>query len=225
MIFYIIAFTLVATLLYIIIIPWGLGLSLILLGPLGALLLHIQWILISNMISNHLCKKLLLPNLNWQIYKLTISEWNFTQHQILMQNYENPNLNKQLNDWWWIIWFLKWIGKYSFKIVLIFFSFIPLIGPLIVDIFETNDRTRKCLQPFFKEQNWSKKQIKQFEIINKCDFIIFGIIISILDSIPLLSVITMTSNVVAGALWASYILKSDYLRCKIKNERRPPPHK
>ncbi|KAK5962046.1 Rrt8p PWA37_000076 [Arxiozyma heterogenica] len=171
------------------------------------------------MISNHLCKKLLLPNLNWQIYKLTISECKSAQHQILIQNYENPNLNKQFNDWWWIIQFLKWIRKYSFKMVLMFLSFIPLLGPFIVDIFGINDRTRKYLQPFFKEQNWSKNQIKQFELMNKCDFIIFGIIISILDSIPLFSVITMISNVVAGALWASNILESDNIANKTKSKK------
>lgn len=217
-IFYIITFSMIATLLYIIVIPWGMGLSLILLGPLGALLLHIQWILLSNTLCNRICHKLLLPNLNWQIYKLTISKANITQHQILIQEYENPNLNKQLNDWWWIIKFFKWIGELSVKVLLISVSFIPLIGPSIVDIFETNKRTRKCLQPFFKEQNWSKKQIKQFEILNKCDFIIFGIITGILNSIPLFSIITMTSNVVAGALWASSFLKNDNIYQEKKNE-------
>lgn len=207
-------FVIVAVILYITVVPWALGFSFVLLGPLGAILLHLQWILVTNIIANHVCQKIVLPNLNWQVYKLTVAQCKVTPGSIPMEEYKNPYTEKSKNDWWWIFGVFGWgkdlVGKAGMTII----SFIPVVGPLIVNAVDTNERARKCLQPFFKQQNWSKQQIKQFEINKRADFVGFGLVTGILESIPVLSIITMTSNTVAGALWATNLFKKEETRKK-----------
>lgn len=190
------------------------GLSMVLLGPLGVILLHLQWLLITNVAANQICHKIVLPNLNWQVYKLTVSQYDVSPSNIDMNPYENPHLKKDSNDWWWIVGIIGWGKDRVENIVTTVISFIPIIGPLMVNVCDTNERTRKCLDPFFKEQNWSKQQIKQFEISRRADFVAFGLVSGILESIPIISIITMTSNIVAGGLWAINLFKSEEERKK-----------
>lgn len=211
---FVLIFAVVGIILYAIIIPWGMGLSMVLLGPLGVVLLHLQWLLMTNVVANQVCHRILLPNLNWQVYKLTVSQYNVSPYNIDVEAYENPHLKRDSNDLWWFIGILGWGKNLVQKIGTTVISFIPIIGPLVVNVCDTNERTRKCLDPFFKEQNWSKDQIKQFEISRRADFVAFGLVSGILESIPLVSIITMTSNIVAGGLWAVELFKSKESRKK-----------
>lgn len=182
----------------------------IVLGPIGLVILHIQWILITNFVANEVCSRLIIPNLNWQVWKLTLAFYDIEETpQLMMKEYENPNLKEESNDWWWIVKGVYHVLHFNKKFILIALSIVPILGPLTVNMIEARDRSIKCLRPFFKQMGWSKSQVKEFKLEKKPQLILFGLTSGILDSIPFVSILTNTSNLVGGSLWAVDIMNQE----------------
>lgn len=87
-------------------------------------------------------------------------------------------------------------------IILVLIGFIPFIGPCIVILLQAPSKGLQSHSRYFIIKGYTKPQIKSYYRENTGGYIGFGIVLLILELIPLLNVFFMFTNNLGAALWA-----------------------
>ena len=207
-------FCIVATLLYIFILPFLLPWSVLFLGPVGIVLMHIQWFIQSNSITNAICSRLLMQNFYDQIFRTTL--YLKAKSQLL----KIADANTKRKPSWFNVTdllqltgaILRGIGRSLFISVL---SLLPIFGPLVINQLTSVNRSLGYLRFYFsKLRNYSPADIKKFKYTHMVPLLGFGMASGLLEFLPLVSIITVTSNSVGAALWSIDLLEKENDTCK-----------
>ncbi|CCE65403.1 hypothetical protein TPHA_0L00470 [Tetrapisispora phaffii CBS 4417] len=212
---YIITFNVIAILYYIFLFPTTAILYLFLLGPFGPVLAVIDLILHSNSLAKSFCKHIILTRVRDNIFDLTLERkgcYDIIKSAKLLK--KNPNADatvknwRQLNKYKDILIFTK---DLTYKIIIYFILFLislfPIIGPLVVNFLVSPERAHGYLMRYFVLNNDDKKTSKKYRNAHLANFLCFGMMAGLLEFLPGSSIITFTTNTVAGALWAENIIK------------------
>ncbi|CAI4052715.1 hypothetical protein SUVZ_15G1070 [Saccharomyces uvarum] len=220
---YALIFITIAGLFYIIFVPLLVPWAIVLLGPLGVVLVHIQWILQTNVLTAFVCRTLVLTHITNQIFDISLvlqdqDEFlNAGKHlpkpQIKHRNIDEPDAVRNFNTIKgnWVFKIPKFLFGMIFKLsdftTLTLLSLIPIIGPILANQLMAPRRTYTYLQRYFLLRGFSKKEAKDFQYEHYASFICFGMSAGLLEIIPFFTIITISSNTVGAAKWCSSILR------------------
>lgn len=86
-------------------------------------------------------------------------------------------------------------------------SFIPIVGPILVLCLTSPARAQNCLHEYFVLENYSKDTINNVRRANYGQFLAFGLVAGLLETIPYLSLVFEYSNLNGAALWANDLIE------------------
>lgn len=220
---YALIFITIAGLFYVTFVPLLVPWAIVLLGPLGVVLVHIQWILQTNVLTAFVCRTLVLTHITNQIFDISLvlqdqDEFlNEGKHlpkaQIKHRDIDEPDAVRNFNTIKgnWVFKIPKFLFGTIFKLSdftsLTLLSLIPVVGPILANQLMAPRRTYTYLQRYFLLRGFSKKEAKNFQYEHYASFICFGMSAGLLEIIPFFTIITISSNTVGAAKWCSSILR------------------
>lgn len=182
------------------------------MGPMGIIIVHIQWLLLSNNLATRVCKNLISANLNDHIFKLTILVNDENLLLRVRQKAQCKNLRKVILNPTFQVYItgIDLLKTFIWRSVLFLISLIPIIGPFIANQLSSVKRSFNYTKfYFFNLKNLSPEQAIHYKYLHLTSFICFGMSAGLLEFLPLLSVLTMTSNIVGAALWSLEFLSDE----------------
>lgn len=188
--------------------------AIVTLGPLGIILVHIQWLLQTNALTAIVSRKIILTHINNQIFDTTLflhGEKEFLRKAKYIKVAPQPKiLHWSRNEFWVTIVprrALTLLRKALIMILLALISVIPLVGPPITNQLVSARRAYSYMGRYFTLKGCNDKEAKDFEYEHLGLFLSFGMAAGILEFIPLFSIITITSNTVGAARWSVDIIE------------------
>ncbi|CAR27736.1 ZYRO0D05412p [Zygosaccharomyces rouxii] len=185
------------------------------LGPLGFILVHIQWLLQTNALTALVCRKIILTYISNQIFDTTLylhgqSEFLARAKFITVSADSDNRIHWSMAEFWSFVvplWILNIMRKILVAVILAGISLIPLIGPPIVNQLISSRRASSYMGRYFVLSGTDPMAAKNYEYEHLGLFYSFGMAAGILEFLPLFSIITMTSNTVGAARWSIDIIK------------------
>ncbi|SCU84802.1 LANO_0C02432g1_1 [Lachancea nothofagi CBS 11611] len=202
-------FVTVAALYYFFILPIILVWAVATLGPIGFVIVHIQWLLQSNALAITLTNILIAPVFANSIFDAVLAKLG---HAEFLENAKKlPVTPSKVISWksldYWLIVLPGKIITLKIKIATTIFlsllSLIPVIGPTLVNQLLSPKRGFSYSRRLYVLKNLSSGQIKDKFYEHLGQYTAFGMMAGLLELIPVMSIITIPSNLIAGALWAS----------------------
>lgn len=212
---YLTIFVTIGVLYYVILVPTILAWAIVTLGPLGAVIVHIQWLLQTNALTALVCRNIILTHINNQIFDITLylyGQKDFLRRAkyIKVIKKEDPQFNWTTPEFWIIsvpAWITGLIRKLLILAMLASISVIPLVGPTVANQLISGRRAFSYMGRYFTLKGISRAQAKDFEYQHLGLFLSFGMAAGLLEIIPLFSIITITSNTVGAAKWSIELMK------------------
>ncbi|EDO14429.1 hypothetical protein Kpol_233p3 [Vanderwaltozyma polyspora DSM 70294] len=214
---FVVIFVTIAILYYVLFFPFLLTWYIMSMGPVGLFVAHIQWILQSGSMTKTVCQNMLLKRLNDQIFDMAL--YNNGQKKFLYESKfikSKPKRKKRLpwryrEFWTYDIPLMTYTLTRGLAITLILaiISLIPIIGPLITNQLLSPRRAYSYLGRYFFLTGEEPTVSKTFQYEHIGRFICFGMTSGILEFLPFSSIITMTSNTIGAAKWASAIIEEN----------------
>lgn len=206
-------FVTVAVLYYLFLLPILLIWAVSTLGPVGFVIVHIQWLLQSNALAITLTNILIAPIFADSIFDATLTKLGHAE--FLEKAKHLPVTSPKQASWrsleFWLVVFpskaVSLMFSLSSKVALSMLSLIPIVGPTIVNQLLSPTRGFSYGKRFYVLKNLSGSQLKDKFYEHLGQYTAFGMMAGLLELIPIMSIITIPSNVIAGALWASNELK------------------
>ncbi|SCU90921.1 LADA_0F07118g1_1 [Lachancea dasiensis] len=208
-------FVTVATLYYLFVLPVVLIWAVTTLGPIGFVIVHIQWLLQSNAVAITLTNILITPVFSNSIFDAVLERLG---HSDFLDNAKRlPVAPLRKMSWkspqYWLVFLPGQIISFKLKIattiLLSAVSLIPIIGPTLVNQILSPKRGFSYSRRLYVLKNLNPTQLKDKFYEHLGQFTGFGITAGLLELIPIMSIITIPSNLIGGALWASNELKKD----------------
>lgn len=195
------------------ILPILLAWATVTMGPIGVIIVHIQWLLQSNAITVIVSKQLVMPTIMDDLFDSVLKVCGREEFLLRAKMVLSPQVLKKswkslefwINDLPLII--LRQIYHWCTSLLLVLISLIPLLGPTIVNQLLSPKRGYFYSQRYLKQLKLSEKQRNDRFYEHFGQYTAFGMMSGVMEFIPFISIITMTSNVVAGALWAADDIK------------------
>ncbi|CAI4050995.1 Rrt8p SKDI_15G1120 [Saccharomyces kudriavzevii IFO 1802] len=222
---YAIIFITIAGLFYVALVPLLVTWAILLLGPLGVVLVHIQWILQTNVLTAFVCRTLVLTHITNQIFDISLvlqDQDEFLNEAKILPKPQRPhrkidepdavrNFNTVKGHWVFKIprLFFRFLFKMSNFTSLTLLSLIPIIGPILANQIMAPRRTFTYLQRYFLLKGFTKKQAKDFQYEHYASFICFGMSAGLLELVPFFTIVTISSNTVGAAKWCSSLLRGE----------------
>lgn len=222
---YALIFVTIAGLFYVTLVPLLVTWAILLLGPLGVILVHIQWILQTNVLTAFVCRTLVLTHITNQIFDISLvlqDQDEFLNEVKVLPKPQKPH--RKIDEPDAVRNFNTIKGSRIFKIPRLLFrmffkvsnftsltllSLIPIVGPILANQLMAPKRTFTYLQRYFLLKGFSKKQAKDFQYEHYASFICFGMSAGLLELIPFFTIVTISSNTVGAAKWCSSLLKGE----------------
>ncbi|CAD6644780.1 HN1_G0037220.mRNA.1.CDS.1 [Saccharomyces cerevisiae] len=222
---YALIFVTIAGLFYVTLVPLLVTWAILLLGPLGVILVHIQWILQTNVLTAFVCRTLVLTHITNQIFDISLvlqDQDEFLNEVKVLPKPQKPH--RKIDEPDAVRNFNTIKGSRIFKIPKLLFrmffkvsnftsltllSLIPIVGPILANQLMAPKRTFTYLQRYFLLKGFSKKQAKDFQYEHYASFICFGMSAGLLELIPFFTIVTISSNTVGAAKWCSSLLKGE----------------
>ena len=212
-----IIFGIVAVTLYIVLLPLLLTGALVPVGPIGLVIVHLQWLLLSNYLANKVCKNIISVNLKEHIFRITVQDRDIDgthlqqarlapQFKAMESMKFDPTLQVMVRA-------VDLCRTLLWKLCLALVSLVPIVGPLITNQLSSVKRSFGYTKFYlFNIRNLSQEQAMQYKYLHYTSYVYFGITSGLLEFLPFVSILTMTSNVVASALWSvDYLAVQDAL--------------
>lgn len=182
-----------------------LALGIITVGPMGLVILHVQWIMLSNQFTVFVTKHIISPSLKEHIFRITIETLDQTKLSDLRQKHEFKPLPKMKYDPTFQVYIrtTEMVRSFLWKAVLLLTSLIPIIGPILNNQLSSVKRSQSLIHYYlYNMKNMNQEQALQYKYKHLISFIYMGMSTGILEMLPIFSVFTMIGNVVGGALWS-----------------------
>lgn len=203
-------FIITGAILYVTIVPLLLTGAIVFLGPLGIILVHMQWLLQTNALTNVIVKKIVINNMSSQVFKLALI-LNHVDYDANIRFKINNTSVKTTNEMTWLNTLFRRTYMLVEQIINALFSsllsFIPILGPLLVNQFSCRKRGHSYMIHFYRWQQISDKDAKFFETQHMGQFMGFGMSAGLLELLPIISIVTMISNTVGAAKWSVQLVK------------------
>lgn len=202
-------FVIVGSLYYAFIVPLLLTWAVITLGPIGFVIVHIQWLLQANALAIKLTKVLIFPTVRDELFDAVLLNQG---HKVFLESakvmpYHVAKKPSKTTLEYWVLVFPQKCTSIMFHliqtIILLIISLIPIFGPSIVNQILSPKRGFAYAERYLKLQKFSKEKCNEtfYEQLGK--YTAFGMMAGLLELIPIISIFTLPSNIIAGALWAS----------------------
>ncbi|SMN20032.1 hypothetical protein, no similarity [Maudiozyma saulgeensis] len=172
---------------------------------MGLVILHIQWIMLSNQFTIFVTKHIISPNLKEHIFRITIEMFDESLLSHLRQKQEFKPLQSMKYDPTLQIYVrgAEMIRSFLWKSILFVISLVPILGPLLYNQLSSIKRSFSLVQYYlYNLKNLNREQAMQYKYKHLTSFIYMGMSAGILEMLPIFSVFTMIGNVVGGALWS-----------------------
>lgn len=193
----------------------------------GPMALASVWFIITQIsisISNVLVLKLLMPEIEKSTFDAVLSK-HYNDDVVMMGKLRRlskvPFLIKFQNYIGSIpeIWILPFLVARAALVFLM--SFIPIFGPLIMAYVKAPTRGLQSHQRYFALKGFNNKQIKAFYKQRRGEYVGFGLMANLMESIPIFNLLFMFTNTLGSALWVVEIeanLKSGKIQFDKVNE-------
>ncbi len=104
--------------------------------------------------------------------------------------------------------------KYSLKSLVRYFmylplNFIPVIGTAVFVFIQGRNRGKAAHSRYFSLKGWNAKQQEKFTAEHVGPYTAFGTVATLLELVPIASILFQFTNTVGAALWAADIEKSE----------------
>lgn len=209
---YVILAILVGFVLYLVALPLMTMLSFFLLGPFSLILAHIEWFILTMLLTQLLFKNVLIPNLSFIIFKISIIDnFRYFPHNKPSNSIEDKintktkKVNSMGNKWFNQENDFFWLFKVSltFRVLIKYFtmtliSTIPVVGPIIVILLNCEKRALGYLKFYFNWKKISDQELRELVKTNSNEIFWFGLTTGVLEFIPIVNIITIMSNIVGA---------------------------
>lgn len=206
---YLILAILVGAVLYLVALPLMTMLSFFLLGPFSVILAHIEWIILTMLLTQFLFKNVLLPNLSFIVFKTSIIDQlgSFPHNEPTNEkgNTKGRKLNALGNKWFNQDNDLFWLFKFSVTskvvtkyILITLISTIPVVGPILIILLNCRKRALGYLKYYFNWKQLNDQEVKHFVDHNSNEIFWFGFTTGVLEFIPVVNIVTIMSNIVGA---------------------------
>jgi len=193
-------------------------LGVITVGPMGLVILHVQWIMLSNQFTVFVTKHIVSPNLKEHIFRITVETFDETLLSQLRQKHEFEPLKSMKYDPTLQIYVrgAEMIRSFLWKSILFTISLVPILGPLLNNQLSSVKRSFSLVQYYLcNMKNLNREQAMQYKYKHLISFIYMGMSTGVLEMLPIFSVFTMIGNVVGAALWSiEHLAEQDKIRSK-----------
>ena len=182
---------------------------------MGFIIVHVQWLLQSNALAITLTKILISPVFANNIFDATLANMGHTDFLERAKHLPAAPLKKhswKTLEFWTVVLPSKIVSlKFSIttSVLLSVLSLIPIVGPTIVNQLKSPKRGFSYGSRYYTLKNLGGAQLKDKFYEHLGEYTGFGMMAGLLELIPVMSIITIPSNIIAGALWASNELKKD----------------
>lgn len=210
-----IIFLTIGILYYTIIMPTVLAWAIVALGPLGVIIVNIQWLLQTNALTAMVCRNIVLTPIYNNIFDTTL--YLHGQHEFLRSaKYIKISPKQEFKANWtmpefWIFslptWCVSILRSILILLIISSISVVPLIGPTIANQLISGRRAFSYMGRYFTLKGISKDQAKDFQYEHIGLFLSFGMAAGFLEMLPLVSIFTITSNTAGAARWGVELIK------------------
>lgn len=210
-------FAIVAGVLYIGLLPLLLLGVLVPAGPIGLVIVHIQWLLLSNILANIVCKNIVAVNLKEHIFRLTVQDNDIDGSRVrqarLAPQIKAMESTKVEPTMQMFVRAADLTRSFLWKLALGLIALVPIAGPLVANQLSAVNRSFEYSKFYlFNIRNLGLEEARQYKYLHYTSYIYFGITAGWLEFLPFVSILTMTSNVVGAALWSvEYLAVQDGL--------------
>ncbi|SCU80253.1 LAME_0B02212g1_1 [Lachancea meyersii CBS 8951] len=208
-------FITVAALYYFFLVPILLTWAVTTLGPIGFVVVHVQWLLQSNAVAVALTNILIAPVFANSIFDAALAKMGHSEFLESAKKLPIASL-KQVSwtslEFWLVVLPGKIISlklKVASRLFLSVLSLIPIIGPTIANQLLSPKRGFAYNRRLYDLKNLNGTQVKDKFYEHLGQYTAFGMMAGLLELIPVMSIVTVPSNIIAGALWASNELKKN----------------
>lgn len=88
-------------------------------------------------------------------------------------------------------------------------NFIPIVGPAVFVFIQGRNRGKSAHARYFSLKGWNQKQTDQFTSDHVGPYTAFGCVATLIELVPVVSILFSFTNTVGAALWAADIEKSE----------------
>lgn len=88
-------------------------------------------------------------------------------------------------------------------------NFIPIVGPAVFVFIQGRNRGKAAHARYFSLKGWNQKQTEQFTSDHVGPYTAFGCVATLIELVPVASILFSFTNTVGAALWAADIEKSE----------------
>lgn len=118
------------------------------------------------------------------------------------------------------------VGYFIFTVAKLIFivliSNVPIVGPLIVVFLASSMRAKGNLRHYFKMTGYDNTMVRGLIHRHYGQFVGFGVVAGIIETVPFVSFLGAISNQIGGALWAIHLIELKKARESITNEEGEP---
>lgn len=116
-------------------------------------------------------------------------------------------------------YFIFTVAKFIFIVIL---SNVPIVGPLTVVVLASSMRARGNLRYYFKMTGYDSIMVRVLIHRHYGQFVGFGLVAGIVETVPFVSFLGAISNQIGGALWAIQLIELKKARESLVNEEGEP---
>ncbi|SCU82038.1 LAFA_0C08702g1_1 [Lachancea sp. 'fantastica'] len=208
-------FATVAALYYLFLVPILLTWAVTTLGPIGFIIVHVQWLLQSNAIAVSLTNILISPVFANSIFDAALAKMG---HSEFLENAKKlpvaplKTVTWKSPEFWFVVVPSKIVSlklRVLSSVFLSVLSLIPIIGPTVANQLLSPKRGFSYNKRLYELRSLNSAQVKDKFYEHLGQYTAFGVMAGLLELIPVMSILTIPSNFIAGALWASDELKKN----------------
>ncbi|CAH2354685.1 hypothetical protein CLIB1423_18S01354 [[Candida] railenensis] len=189
---------------YILLFPAQAIVAVVLAGPGGLVGSWISVLQQASHISTILCSILVLPEVQRVVFDAVLSR-EFQNDVVLLGKLRRVVKVPFLVRLGHLVYFLPallvlpWVILRG--IVLLGLSSVPYIGPIIVAILQASTKGLQSHSRYFALKGFDRRQVTAIYRENTGQYMGYGFIANLLDSIPILNLFFMFTNAIGSALW------------------------
>lgn len=189
---------------YILLFPAQAIVTVMLSGPAGLVAAWITVLQQASLISTILCSIFVLPQVQRVVFDAVLSR-EFQNDVVLLGKLRRVVKVPFLVRFGHLVYFLPallilpWVILRG--IALLGISSIPYIGPLIVAILQASTKGLQSHSRYFALKGFDRRQITAIYRENTGQYMGYGFVANLLDSIPILNLFFMFTNAIGSALW------------------------
>ncbi|KAK6453753.1 uncharacterized protein RJT20DRAFT_63020 [Scheffersomyces xylosifermentans] len=189
---------------FVLFFPIQAAFSTLLTGPIGFFTAWISILQQAGLVSVFLVAFLLMPEIQRITFDAVLSN-EFADDVVLL-----GKLRRIVKVPFWVkcgklLWAIPAVFVLPYAVakllLMMLISTIPFIGPVLVVLLQAPSKGLQAHSRYFVLKGYDKRQVKAIYRANTGAYMGFGIVATILESIPFLSIFFMFTNNIGAALW------------------------